>query len=244
MKNSDIRSSKKVIFDLLVQFEDGSIANVEIQRMGIAMPSKRSAVYSADIVSRQFATAREQCKADVDYDMIQPVYTIIIFEKSNGVFLESDKYIHHFQQRSDTGIEMEFLQYYDYICLDIFKEKHPRTAGELEKWLNFLSIEDVSEMEQFLLDNPSFQDVYDCAILMLKDREGLLKMISDFWAKEDVIASLERTNKSINKRLKKENEEYKRQLEKSQSELVEAEEELRKKDTEIKRLQTLLNEKE
>ncbi len=233
---------------MLVQFEDGSIANVEIQRMGIAMPSTRAAVYSADIVSRQFATIREQSKGVVDYDSVQPVYTIIIFEKSSGEFLKSDKYIHHFQQRSDTGIELEFLQYYDYVCLDVFKEKNPRVAGELERWLTFLSIEDVEEMNQFLFENPSFQSVYDCAIIMLSDREELLKMISDFWANEDVVASLNKTNESKIKRLEKENAKLESEKEEYRNKLVESENkfknELLEKDTEIQRLRKLLEEKE
>lgn len=225
--------SKKIIFDLLVQFEDGSIANVEIQRLGIRFPSARAALYSADVISRQFATLRGEKKSELDYHMAKPMYTIIILEKSSGPFLKSDSYIHHFKQRSDTGIELEFLQYYDYICLDVFKEKNPRAAGELEKWLKFLSIESTEEMKTFLQANPSFQSVYDCAIIMLKDREELLRMISDFWAKEDVIGSINLTNESIIKELQE-------KLEKSEKE---KETLAKEKDAEIEHLRKLLAEK-
>lgn len=185
--------------------------------------------------------------------MAKPMYTIIILEKSSGPFLKSDSYIHHFKQRSDTGIELEFLQYYDYICLDVFKEKNPRAAGELEKWLKFLSIESTDEMKTFLRANPSFQSVYDCAIIMLKDREELLRMISDFWAKEDVIGSINLTNESIIKEL----QEVKEKLKESETEkekllqendakdsiIKDKDTTLKEKDTEIEHLRKLLAEK-
>lgn len=96
------------------------------------------------------------------------------------------------------------MQYYDYVCLDKFREIRPRVAGELEKWLTFLSIQDVEEMMIFLSKNPSFQPVYNCAILMTKDREGLMHMFTDLFEHEDIVASLNRTNESKIKRLEKE----------------------------------------
>ena len=88
-------------------------------------------------------------------------------------FTQSGKYHHHFQQTSNSGVEQELLQYYDYICLDIFKEQKPHIAGELERWLNFLTIDQVEEMKKFLAKNSSFQDVYSRVILLTKDREQM-----------------------------------------------------------------------
>ena len=78
--------SKGIVLDIVVQFEDNSLGNVEIQRMGIQFPSKRAAVYSANLVSKQFAVVQGQMKSELDYDDIKPVYTIIIMEKSIEVF--------------------------------------------------------------------------------------------------------------------------------------------------------------
>ena len=213
--------SKGIILDLVVQFEGGSIGNVEIQRYGVAFPPQRAACYSADLVKRQYAVQEGGKKKDIDYEKIQPVYTIIIMEDSPSQFKESDCYVHHFRQTSDSGVELELVQYYDYVCLDKFRKNKPRVAGELEKWLTFLSIQDVEEMMTFLSENPSFQPVYDCAIIMTKDREGLMRMFTDFFEQEDIVASLNKTNESKIKRLENELAEQRNELAEQRSELAE-----------------------
>ena len=49
-----------LITDILVEFDDGSLANVEIQKIGYAFPGERSACYSADldVYKRQALTMR------------------------------------------------------------------------------------------------------------------------------------------------------------------------------------------
>ena len=168
LKNEGLRHSsysKGIVLDIVVQFEDGSIANVEIQRSGIKLSPKRAACYSADLVTRQYAITQGQAKSEIDYDIIQPVYTIIIFEKSPRAFKETKKYKHFFQQKSDTGVELELLQYYAYICLDVFKEEKPRIGEKIDTWLEFLTIQDTDKMETFLKKNKSFQTVYERVIL-------------------------------------------------------------------------------
>lgn len=119
------------------------------------------------------------------------------------------------------------MQYYDYVCLDKFREIRPHAAGELEKWLMFLSIQDVEEMMIFLSENPSFQPVYNCAILMTKDREGLMHMFTDLFEHEDIVASLNRTNESKIKRLEKELAEKDSKLAEKDSELAELKKQLK-----------------
>lgn len=204
--------SKGIILDLLVQFDDGSIGNVEIQRQGIYFPPQRAAVYSANLITRQYAIQHQQHKSDVNFTCVKPVYTIVIMEKSSGKLAKSDGYIHHFKQRSDSGVELELLQYYDYVCLDKFRKKRPKIAGELEQWLQFLSIEKVSEMEEFLLENQGFQSVYEYAILMLSHKEEMLHMFTDLFEKEDIVASLNRTNESLVQELREVNARQAREL--------------------------------
>lgn len=178
----------------------------------------------------------------------------IILEKSSAVFHESAEYIHHFKQRSDTGLELELVQYYDYVCLDMFKKKSPRVASELESWLRFFTIERVDDMKVFLQENPGFQSVYDYAIMMTKDREGLLSMLSEYFENEDIVASLNKTNESMIKRLEKENAELKGEItelqgsniekdkviDRKEKQLDEKEKKLREKDAEIRQLKKLL----
>jgi len=52
-------------------------------------------------------------------------------------------------------------------------------------------------MKVFLKENPEFQSLYEATIMMTKDRRGLLSMLSEFFEKEDIIASLNKTNDSM-----------------------------------------------
>lgn len=239
LKNEGIRRSihsKGIILDIVAQFEDGALANVEVQRQGIDFPSQRSAVYSADLVARQFAVMPGEKKGDMDYTDIQPVYTVILMEKSTGVLKQSEEYIHHFCQRSNEGLVLEHLQYYDYICLDKFRDNCPRTAGELEKWLQFLSIQRPEEMEVFLEENKGFQSIYDCATMMLQDRKGMMEMFMDMLEQEDIVASLNRTNESIIKKQKEEIRNWEKKSKRQESQLAQRESQLRQQDQEIRRL--------
>lgn len=50
--------SSLLIMDIVVQLEDGSIANVECQRIGYKFPGQRAACYSADLLLRQYKRVR------------------------------------------------------------------------------------------------------------------------------------------------------------------------------------------
>jgi hypothetical protein len=138
--------------------------------MGIYFPPQRAACYSADLVTRQYAVESGQAKKEINYSSIQPVYTIIILEKSSGAFTDSNECIHHFSQKSDTDVELELLQYYDYVCLDNFQKSRPHIGAELRKWLDFLTITDRNEMISFFAENLSFQLMYNCDTMLYRDR--------------------------------------------------------------------------
>lgn len=82
--------------DIVVQFEDGSIANVEVQK-GLLFPGQRSACYSSDLLLRQYKRVRAELGNSFTYKRIQKVYTIVLFEKSSADFRRFSKeiYIHH-----------------------------------------------------------------------------------------------------------------------------------------------------
>ena len=71
-----------LIMDIVVELEDGSLANIEIQKIGYAFPGQRGACYSADLLLRQYKRVRSQKKKKFTYQDIKTVYTIIFFEKS------------------------------------------------------------------------------------------------------------------------------------------------------------------
>ena len=63
--------SSLLVMDVVVQLEDGSIANVEVQKIGYLFPGERSACYSADLLLRQYKRAREELGATFSYKNIK-----------------------------------------------------------------------------------------------------------------------------------------------------------------------------
>ena len=136
--------SRFLITDMVVQLEDGSIANLEIQKIGYYFPGERSACYSADLLLRQYKRARGIKGKRFSYRDIKQVYTIVLFEKSPAEFQNfSNNYIHRFMQKSDTGVNINLLQEYLFIPLDIFKKNQQnenrsvKIENRLEAWLAF-----------------------------------------------------------------------------------------------------------
>lgn len=237
--------SKGLIFDMLVKFDDGSFAIVEVQKKGAGMPPKRSAAYSANMLTGQFAKERGKKKSEIDYDTLRPVYTIVLIEDSNGKFSESDEFHHHFRQVSDTGIEsgagFELLQYYDFLCLDVYRRTRPHEASELMKWMDFLTIKSTVEMEKFVAENTEFSDIYRRLKDMMNTKNEYMEEIARFMHNEDIVASLNKTNASMVKRLTRENEEQARMIEHKEGMLRQAQqkyEELESANTDLQQTNT------
>ena len=111
-----------LLMDILVKLEDGSYCNIEVQKIGYAFPGERAACYSADLLLRQYKTARSRRKEKFTYKDVKNVYTIVLIDKSTGDFHDfQEVYKHNFQQQSDTGLKMNLLQKYVFIPLDLFR---------------------------------------------------------------------------------------------------------------------------
>lgn len=118
------------------------------------------------------------------YRKIQKVYTIVLFEKSNSDFSNFSKeiYIHHFEQKSDTGVEMNLLQEYTFICLDIFgdiiQNEDRKIENRLEEWLVFLSQDDPDMIIKLLNQNADFQEIYEEVYTICLNMERMMEMFS------------------------------------------------------------------
>lgn len=49
-----------LITDIIVELEDGSLANIEVQKIGYAFPGARCACYSSDMLLRQYKRVRQR----------------------------------------------------------------------------------------------------------------------------------------------------------------------------------------
>ena len=176
--------SSLLIMDIVVQFEDGSIANVEVQKVGYLFSGQRSACYSSDLLLRQYKRVRLELGKSFTYKEIKKVYTIVLFEKSNAAFTKFSKeqYIHRFEQKSDTGVEMDLLQEYTFICLNIFNNtihnEGRKIESRLEEWLVFLSQDDPDMIINLLNCNPEFKKIYEEVYTICLNMERMMSMFS------------------------------------------------------------------
>ena len=114
------------------------------------------------------------------YKDIKSVYTIVFFETSIKEFHEySQNYIHKFKQQSDTGLELELLQKYVFIPLDIFRGiYHNNLRNKTEAWLTFLSTDEPEIIIELISQYPEFKEMYEEIYVMCQNVEKVMEMFS------------------------------------------------------------------
>lgn len=172
-----------LILDIIVEFEDGSIADLEVQKIGYLFPGERSACYSSDLLLRQYKRLRDEKKKRFSYRDIQTVYTIVLFEHSPKAFhAYPGIYRHSFEYKSDTGIELKIPQKFIYIALDIFKKKQQNENGSihnrLEAWLTFFGRDEPEMMLKLIEQYPEFKELYADIYELCRNVEGVMRMFS------------------------------------------------------------------
>lgn len=190
----DCRAARRVsllITDIVVQLAHGPIVNLEIQKIGYKFPGARSACYSADLLLRQYKRVRSIRKKNFSYKEIMPVYTIVIFEHSPKEFHQfKETYCHYSTQTFDTGLELELLQKYVFIALDIFKENlHNKITykfeNKLEAWLAFLSEDDPKTILKLIEAYPEFKSLYEDGYRLCLNIKEVMRMFSKELAELD-----------------------------------------------------------
>ena len=217
--------STLLITDMVVQLEDGSIANLEIQKIGYYFPGERSACYSADLLLRQYKRVRGIKGKRFSYRDIKQVYTIVLFEKSPTEFQKfSNNYIHRFMQKSDTGVNIE---------------------NRLEAWLAFFCMDDPETIIDIIEKYPDFKEMYEQAYDVCRNIEEVMQMFS-----KELLELDRNTVKLMIDDMQKQIEEKDEQIGCQREELNLKDEQLSQKDEEmlemrkeIQRLQQLLDKK-
>ena len=173
--------SSLLVMDILIELEDGSLANIEVQKLGYKFPGQRCACYSADLLLRQYKRIRGEKKKSFSYKNIKKVYTIVLFEKSGRIFHKfPDVYLHHMKQKSDTGLEIELLQEYIFIPLDIFQEslQNKGIKSDLDAWLTFLSTDKPEWIEGLIRNHPEFIPMYTDIYELCRNTEKVMELYS------------------------------------------------------------------
>ena len=120
-----------IIMDMVVMMSDGSIANIEIQKISYDFQAERISCYSADLVLRQYKMITGKNESSMNgsskpsYKDMRKVHTIILFEDSNKSLIsqvDEALYFHVGKTQFNTGIKIELLQDFVLVSLDTFKK--------------------------------------------------------------------------------------------------------------------------
>ena len=170
-----------VIMDIVIELEDHSIANVEVQKLGYKFPGERAACYSSDLLLRQYKRVKGEKGKKFSYRDIKKVYTIIFYEHSPSEFHRfPDRFIHRSSQKTDTGLEINLLQEFVFIPLDIFRGilHNEGIRDKLDAWLTFLSVDGPEMIVKLITEYPQFKAYYEEIYQLCRDTEKVMEMFS------------------------------------------------------------------
>ena len=241
--------SALVIMDIVVELQDKSIVNLEVQKIGYKFPGARSACYSADLLMRQYKKVRSKRKKKFNYNDIKDVYTIVLFEQSPGVFHEfPDDYLHQFHQCSNTGLKLNLLQKYLFVPLDIFLDslqyKDIKIQNRLDAWLAFLGSDAPEIIIDIIEQYPDFKEMYQQVYDICRNIEEVMGMFSKELLEMDrntVELMIDEMQDEI-KQQKEVIEEKDTIIQKNEAELKEKDEVLQQKDSELQEMQQKMKE--
>ena len=237
-----------LVTDILVEFEDGSLADVEIQKLGYAFPGERSACYAADLLLRQYKRARDKRnreKGKFSYKDIKNVYVIVLFEKSPVEFHSMEKeYLHKSDWSFDTGLELDLLQNFIFITLDIFQKnmENKSIENELEAWLMFYSTQDPERIIELINKYPMFRQMYGDVYEVCRNMEKVMGMFSEELREMDrntvqyMIDEMQATIDAQSAALEEEKKKYEEEIKRYEEEQKRHEEEQKRHDEENNKL--------
>lgn len=113
-----------------------------------------------------------------------PVVYARFLELSEEIQFEEQKdhYRHHARQVFDTNLNLELLQEYIYIpldiFLDIFRKNNHNISTELDAWLLFLASDDPADILRLVEKYPRFRELYADIIAFQQKPEELVNMYS------------------------------------------------------------------
>ncbi len=242
--------------DIVVELEGGSLANVEVQKLGYRFPGQRSACYSADLLLRQYKRVREEKRERFHYRDIKTVYTVVLFEQSPGEFHRyPEECRHRFRQRSDTGLELDLLQEFCFVPLDIFQQIYHNKGirDRRDAWLVFLSMEEPEAILDLLERCPDFGKLYEEIYRLCRNVEDIMEMFSRElqeldrntvqYMMDEMQEEIDQQKEEINQQ-KEEIDQQKEEIDQQKEEISQQKEKLDQKDRELEELRKRIQELE
>lgn len=240
-EDSMLDGESLLILDVLVELEDGTLTNIEVQKCPYAFPAERMSCYSSDLIMRQYTRTKGEKGKYFTYHDMKKVYTIILFEKSTDAFhLDPPCYIHYGKTVFNTGLELGLLQEYCLIALDEFRKyPYPKDRNEQTAWLSLLATEDIKEADKLIEEYPWLEEIYQETADLRKRPEEVLGMYSE------ALRILDRnTVRYMIEEQKKEIDEKKKEIEEQKKEINENKKEIDVQKKEIEQQKNMIKEQE
>ncbi len=171
-----------LVTDIVVELGDGSIANVEVQKIGYMFTGPRCSCYLSDMMLRQYKRIRAREKRAFSYGKIKKVYLIVLYENSPPELRHMpETCLHRSRHIFDTGLEMDLLQRCVLISLDIFRKNMQNKAINTleEAWLTFLCEDNPERLVELFEAFPQFIAMYETLYNMNKDMVKAMGFFSE-----------------------------------------------------------------
>lgn len=187
-----LKGNSLLIMDIVVRLADGSITTVEIQKISAAFPAERMSCYSADLLLRQYEQVKNRLRDNFNYSALKKVYTIVIFENTDPQTTDApvyqafhaekigNQYLHHGATVFDTGLELDFLQEFYLISLDVFREVgYAKDDNELTAWLSLLATNTYEDAELLCQKYPWMEEIFAEISEYVHNPEEVVGMFSE-----------------------------------------------------------------
>lgn len=169
-----------VIMDIVAELKDGSIIDVEMQKVGYQFSGERSSCYASDLVMRQYNRIKSKRRKDFSFKDMKPVYLIILMEHSAKEFLAvAPRYLHRGIHSFDSGAKINFLTNILYISLDTFHSAIHNISNQSDAWLTFLSSDNPEDILRLVKAYPEFIECYHDIAEFRRNPEELMTMHTD-----------------------------------------------------------------
>ena len=91
----------------------------------------------------------------------------------------SEDYLHYAKQQFNTRLEIDLLQEYLLIPLDIFMENYHNIDSKLDAWLYFIASDRLEDVCRVVEKYPEFWELYEEVFRFRFQKEELISMYSD-----------------------------------------------------------------
>ena len=103
-----------------------------------------------------------------------------MMQRSTGEFHKHpDEYLHYSRQTFQTGLEMDLLQEYLLVPLDIFLKNQHTVIEKLDAWLYLIASDEMEDIKRGCTAYPEFKEIYRDIFQFRYHQKELVSMFSE-----------------------------------------------------------------